>query len=183
MGKYLVVEHPLKKSDLLVCLSGSSIERGLEAAELYQKGLATTIFITREELPIGYEALQKKGGNYPEERSLVIRLLQDMGVPRSACLSSDRFVSSTFDEAKLLWDITREKGYKSLIVVTSPPHTRRAWLIFQKMFQKSSVRIAMKPSRYSNFKTDDWWKRRKYFRAVIFEYQKLIYYALKYFQD
>ena len=182
MGRYLVVEHPLKKSDLLVCLSGSSVERGLEASELYKKGLATRIFITREELPVGYKALQNKGGHYPEKRSLVIRLLQGVGVPRSACLSSDRFVSSTFDEAKLLWDITRERGYKSLIVVTSPTHSRRAWLTFQKVFEKSNVRIAMKPSRYSNFKIDNWWKTRKYLRAVIYEYQKLLYYAVKYFR-
>ena len=183
MGKYLVVEHPLKKSDLLVCLSGSSIERGLEAAELYKKGLAPSIFVTREELPVGYEVLRKKGGHYPEERSLVVRLLQGLGVPRSACLSSDRFVSSTFDETKLLWDITQERGYKSLIVVTSPTHTRRAWLTFQKIFEKGDVRIAMKPSRYSNFRPDYWWKTRKYLRAVIYEYQKLLYYALKYFRD
>lgn len=183
MGKYLVVEHPLKKSDLIVCLSGSSIERGLEASELYQKGMAASIFITREELPVGYEALRKKGGSYPEERTLVVELLQGLGVPGSACLSSDRFVSSTFDEAKLLWDITQEKGYKSLIIVTSPEHTRRAWLTFENVFEKADIRIAMRPSRHSNFRSEDWWKTRKYLRAVIFEYQKLIFYALKYFQD
>jgi uncharacterized SAM-binding protein YcdF (DUF218 family) len=183
LGKYLVVEHPLKKSDLIVCLSGSSIERGLEAAELYQKGLAPSIFVTREEPPVGYEVLRKKGGHYPEERSLVVGLLHGLGVPRSACLSSDRFVSSTFDEAKLLWDITQERGYRSLIVVTSPTHTRRAWLTFQKVFEKGNVSIAMKPSRYSHFRSHDWWKTRKYGRAVIYEYQKLLYYALKYFRD
>ncbi|MCP4667076.1 MAG: YdcF family protein, partial [Deltaproteobacteria bacterium] len=182
MGKYLVVEHPLKKSDLIVCLSGSSVERGLEVAELYKKGLAPGIFITRGELPAGYEALQKKGGHYPEERSLVVRLLQGLDVPRSACLSSDRFVSSTFDEAKLLWEITKERGYKSLIVVTSPTHTRRTWLTFQKVFEKGDVVIAVKPSRYSNFRSDGWWKTRQYVREVIFEYQKLIYYALTYFR-
>ena len=37
------------------------------------------------------------------------------------------------------------------------------------------------PSRYSNFKPEDWWKTSEYVKEVIIEYQKLLYYTVKHF--
>ena len=67
-----------------------------------------------------------------------------------------------------------------MIVVTSPIHTRRAWLTFRRVMEKDGIRITMAPSPYSGFKPHEWWKTEKYVEGVIIEYQKLIFYALKY---
>ena len=40
-------------------------------------------------------------------------------------------------------------------------------------------RITVVPTPYSKFRAEDWWKKRRYVREVIIEYQKLIYYKAK----
>ena len=181
IGNYLVVQHPLKKADIIVCLMGKPVERGLATAEIFKKGLASRILLAREELPDGYAVLGDRNVHYPESRDLLVMILKGLGVPRSACLVSDSFVESTFEEAKLIRKVVLEKGFRSLIIITSPTHTRRAWLTFKKVFAKDDVKIMVMPSQYSGFKPDQWWKTVKYFQEVIVEYQKLFYYTLKYF--
>jgi len=181
LGRYLIVEHDLQKSDLIVCLAGGNIERGLATADVYHKGLAPRIFLGREEFPDGYSLLKEKGLNYPESVDLLIMILKGLGIPRSALLISDRPVKSTFDEAKTVKALAVKNGYRSLILVTSPTHSRRAWLVFRKVFEDEKVRILALPSKYSEFRPEEWWKKSRYIRVVIIEYQKLIFYALKYF--
>ncbi len=181
LGRYLVVEHQITKADLIVCLMGRPVERGLTSADVYKKGLSSYIFVGREKPPAGNSILVKKGVHYPEERDLLIMMLKGLGVPRSACITGDSFIEGTLGEAKVVREIARKRGFRSLIIVTSPTHTRRAWLIYRKIFEKDRTKIMLMPSRYSDFKAEDWWKTREYVRDVIIEYQKLLYYTVKYF--
>lgn len=180
LGRYLIVEHPPQKSDLIVCLAGGNVERGLAVADAYQKGLAPRIFMAREVPPDGFALLKERGVGYPENVDLMVNLLEGLGIPQSAFLTSDRPSKSTFEEATLVRELVKKSNYNSLIIITTPYHCRRAWLTFRKVFEKSDVRILMLPSSYSDFKPADWWKKRRYVREVIIEYQKLIYYRLKY---
>jgi len=180
IGRYLILEHPPKGSDLIVCLAGGNIERGLAAVDAYRDGLAPQIFIAREEVPDSYELLKERGINYPESIDLMIILLKESGVPESAILTSDVQVKSTIEEAALVRKEVEKRDFKSLIILTSPTHSRRAWLTYRKVFEDSDIRILALPSKYSKFKPEDWWKRRRYVRDVIIEYQKLIFYAIKY---
>lgn len=180
VGRYLVVQHSIKKADLIICLMGNPVERGLAAAELYEQGMAPRILFAREELPDGIEVLEQKGVHFPETRDLLKMMLQGLGVPKSDLVASEQFVHSTYDEAKLMRDIVHMEGYHSLIIVTSPTHTRRAWLTFRRVFEKDNLEIMMMPSQYTDFKPEDWWKKGKYLKEVIIEYQKLIYYMLRY---
>jgi uncharacterized SAM-binding protein YcdF (DUF218 family) len=180
LGKYLVVQDVLKKADLIVCMMGSPVERGLAAADLYHQKMAPRILIAREDLPSGIEVLKKRGVHYPEARELLEMMLTGLGVAKSDLLSSERFAGNTLEEVKLIRDVVQRNGFRSLIVVTSPTHTRRTWLTFRNVFGKVEVDIMMAPSHYSDFRPEDWWKKRKYGKAVIIEYQKLIYYMLKY---
>ena len=90
LGTYLIVQHEPVKSDLIVCLSGGNIERGMASADAYHKGLATRIFIAREELPDGYETLREKGVHYPEAREMTMMILRGLGVPDAALMTSDQ---------------------------------------------------------------------------------------------
>jgi len=181
MGEYLVVRHPLERSDLIVCMAGGAVERGLETADVYNEGLAPMVLVSRERLPDGQAVMDGRGVHYPESRDLSIRALEGLGVPRSAIIACDSFVESTFEEADAVREVVLEKGYGSLIIVTSPTHTRRSWLTFQKVFEEDDVKVQLVPSRYSEFRSDDWWKTRRYLKEVLLEYQKLLYYTVKYF--
>jgi uncharacterized SAM-binding protein YcdF (DUF218 family) len=181
LGEFLVVKHSPQESDLIVCLAGDNVERGLATADAFKKGLAPRIFMAREEPPDGYDLLRERGVDYPENVDLMMTLLEQQGIPRSAFFTSDRTVDSTIDETEYIRDLVIEKGYKSLILITSPTHSRRAWLTFEKVFEEKDVKIHSLPSIYSKFNPEDWWTQRKYLREVIIEYQKLIYYTYKYF--
>jgi uncharacterized SAM-binding protein YcdF (DUF218 family) len=179
LGRYLVVEHAPSRSDLIVCLSGRNIERGLSAAECYHKGLAPRIFIAPEEPPDGLALLSSKSIEYPQTVDLLTGLLQNLGVPRSALLIGSRPAPSTADEAKIVEELMEREGHRSIILVTSPIHSRRSYLTFTKVLSGKDIRIQVVPSPYSKFRPEDWWKHRKYQREVLLEYQKLAYYHLK----
>jgi uncharacterized SAM-binding protein YcdF (DUF218 family) len=179
MGRYLVVEQDPVKSDLIVCLGGGNgVERALTAADVYQRGLAPKIFVPRESLPDGYEVLKRKGVSYLESRDRTVLLLKDLHVPDSAILTSETPLDSTAKEAALVAKLANEKNFRSIILVTSPPHSRRAWLAFKKATSEG-VRVGVVPSSYSRFNAEGWWKTPKSAKEVLFEYQKLIYYYFK----
>lgn len=179
LGQYLVVQHPPAKSDLIVCLAGGDVERGLASADLFERGLAPRIFIAREPIPEGLETLKQKGIAYPESIDLVTMIFRNLGVPESAVIRSDQPVESTFEEAERVGALIQDKKYRSLILVTSPTHSRRAWLTFRKAIPDKDFRITVVPTPYSKFRAEDWWKKRRYVREVIIEYQKLVYYKAK----
>lgn len=180
LGEYLIVDHNAEKSDLIVCLAGENIERGLATADAFKMGLAPYVLVTRESLPDGYELLRAQGIEYPESIDLMIMLLKSLGVPDRAILTSEKRALSTFEEAGIVKELVNERGFKSIIVLTSPPHTRRAWLTYKEVFKDTGVHILMKASMYSGFTPKTWWKERKYIRNVILEYQKIIFYLISY---
>ncbi len=181
IGGGLVVSHELQPSDLIVCLSGGEVERGLAAADLFRRDLAPRVFISPEIPPDGHEALARAGIHIPRTVDVLRRILVESGVPEGAILEGERPARSTMDEARMVVAAARDSGYRSLIVVTSPTHTRRALWTFRHAAGEEDVRILMAPASYSGFRSDDWWKTRRYVKEVIVEYQKLVYYALEYF--
>lgn len=178
-GRYLLVSHKPLKSDLIVCLAGKNIERGIAAAEAYKKGLAPRIFTGREERPDGYDLLRERGFRYPETVDLLQKMLKDLGVPESALIIPEESVSGTFEEAGAVQRVIRKAGYRSMILITSPTHTKRAWLTFKKVLKDDNVRILVMPTPYSGFDPQTWWKQKNHAKEVLLEYQKLLYYLFK----
>jgi uncharacterized SAM-binding protein YcdF (DUF218 family) len=180
LGRYLVIENTPEKSDLIVCMAGGNIERGLATADAYKEGLSSNIYISKEKLPDGYKLLEEKGIDYPEEGELLEGLLLDLGVPESAIIRGNLEADNSWDEARLIRDEVDKRGFKSIIIITSPTHSRRSWLTFRKVFEGTNVRVLSLSSKYSGFRPEGWWKDRSYLRDVLIEYEKLIYYILKY---
>ena len=179
LGNYLIFEHPLTKADLIVCTPGSPLEQSLTAAELYKRGLAPRIFIPEETPPAGLKILKAQGGRYPEESELFIATLKSLNVPESAFTVGKHVVDSIREEAEEVREMVMGKGYRSIIIVTSPSSARRAYLIFEKVFDGEKLEIMISPSQYSDFKADNWWKRGKYVNEVVFESQKVLYHTIR----
>ena len=83
-----------------------SADRVWHGARLYKAGKSTNVFVTCD---------------------ADISLLTDLGVPRSA-IDSDSSARNTEEEAKYI----ASKGVKSVLLVTSAWHMRRAKLMFEK---------------------------------------------------
>jgi uncharacterized SAM-binding protein YcdF (DUF218 family) len=179
LGRFLIVAHTPQKSELMVCLAGSNVDRALGAADAYKQGLAPKVFVSRGTVPDGYETLQQRGVSYPESRDLLAMALKSQGVPESALVMSDIPVKSTREEAVLVSAFMKEKGYRSVILITSPIQSRRTWLTFKRVIDSEETRIFVVPTSYSGFNAENWWGNRQYVGDVILEYEKLVYDALK----
>ena len=180
LGEYLIVEHKPEKADFIVCLGGEDAVKTLGAIDAYNKGLAPYIFRAKEEDPDGLDYLKKRIKYYPSSFDLFMQSIRGLGIHEEAVLSSEERVDSTIDEVKLIRKVVLERGFKSLIFVTSLIHSRRTWLTFKKVFEDDDIKIISLPSHYQLFDPKDWWKKRRYTRDLIIEYQKLIYYKIAY---
>jgi uncharacterized SAM-binding protein YcdF (DUF218 family) len=176
VGRFLIVSHPIERADMVVCLGGGAVERGLEAAELVKEGYVPRVFICREEAPDALQVLRARGGWYPETWELTRDMLESLGLSADILVIPDVPAASTAQEAEQLRSYAASEGFNSLIVVTSPQHTRRAWIAFRHMFEDTGVSVSMRPTRFSGFEPEGWWKRRKYVRDVILEYMKIVWY-------
>jgi uncharacterized SAM-binding protein YcdF (DUF218 family) len=180
MGKYLIVEHEPRKGDLIVCVAGRNVERALAVVDVYRQGLGPYILRAKEEKPDSFDYLKGQVKGYPTGFDLFELIMEGFKIPEKVILSPDERVGSTIDEARLVRKLVLERGFQSVIVVTSLTHSRRAWLTFKKVFKDDNVEIISLPSHYQLFDPKDWWKKRKYAREVIIEYEKLIYYKIAY---
>jgi hypothetical protein len=85
---------------------------------------------------------------------------------------------NTFTDAELTLEHCREKGIRSVLVVTDPYHTRRAGMTFNKIFRGSGIRMAVVSS--GDFgqllaPNDHWWKDRRSLETIWLEFGKILY--------
>lgn len=177
LGRYLIYQEPPQEADVIAILAnwGETIVRVRGGADLYNKGLAKKIFISRMARMDGLEEIKKQGIAIPEQRDLAIIVLKGLGVPSAALETPAREVTSTMDEAEELRTFIEKMAYKSVLLVTSKYHSRRAYLIFKDAL-KGQAKIISVPSGYDPYNPEGWWKREKDWKRVILEYQKLLLY-------
>jgi uncharacterized SAM-binding protein YcdF (DUF218 family) len=177
-GRFLVVADPLPPhADAIVMLAGSPSDRALETARLYDLGLAPRVVLTRAQLPRGAAALRGRGVRLPQEHELATTALGALGVPATAIEVVQRRAYSTTSEARAIARWACRHGLHSLIVVTSPAHTRRARLILRRALGPD-VALTVRPSPAALFPADRWWRQRRAVKDVLTEYQKLAAYWL-----
>jgi len=81
--------------------------------------------------------------------------------------------NSTMEDAVVAVRGARSAGFRSVLVVTSPLHTRRAAWIFSRVFAGSGVELGVYPSDSLYFDYRQWWKSRDGRVGVLSEYAKL----------
>lgn len=177
----LVVSEELERADALVVLAGSSayVERAGHAAELYREGRAPVVLLTNDGQLSGWSNESQSNPTFVERaRAELIRA----GVPPERIEALPRRVGSTHDEAVLLREYAGERRLRSLLVVTSGYHSRRALWTFRRAFEGSGVEVGV--SRVEpGLQTPTpgtWWFSPRGWRAVAGEYVKMVYYRLSY---
>jgi len=178
VGEYLIYQEPAPQhADVIVILANweDTIIRVKAGADLYKGEVAKVIFVPRMEQMAGLEEAKKLGINIPENRDLVVTILQGLGVPLDAITTSAQEVTNTWDEAQEVRNLVEQKGYKSVLLVTSKYHSRRAYLIFKDALKGKATVISV-PSPYDSSDPESWWKRDEDAKRVIMEYSKLLVY-------
>ena len=167
----------MHRAEAIVVLSGSLPDRMLEAVDLYQAQLAPRIILARERSLPGLAALRERGGNLPELYEENIAVGQQLGVPATAISVLPHPGASTMGEAQAVIRYLQAQGIKSVLLVTSKTHTRRARMIFRRL-AGGRIAIAACPSPYDPFSAESWWHDRAFVRRVVTEYGKLLIYLL-----
>jgi uncharacterized SAM-binding protein YcdF (DUF218 family) len=83
---------------------------------------------------------------------------------------------STAEEALHVRRLATEQKFKTVIVVTSKQHTRRARLVMNRRLSGAGVRVIVRSSRYDRSNVDRWWSERATLRFTLFETQRLFGY-------
>lgn len=160
-------------ADLIVVLAGLP-SRPLYAAELYAKGLAPEVWTSRPYRRPDEQILLDLGVRYQLEEDLNREILEKKGVPKENIHLYGNGVVSTFEEALALSKALDVTG-KTLLIVTSRWHARRARLIFRRALPDSRIIVAGSP--HESF-TRRWWRDHILARSVVMEAVKTLYYAL-----
>jgi uncharacterized SAM-binding protein YcdF (DUF218 family) len=177
-GRYLIIDDPLQPADAIVLLAGAHAERWLEAVDLYREGIAPHILMSPGIVEPAEVRVREMGIRFPSQAELARDAMTQMGVPASAITVLPGSVDNTADEAARARPVVSERGWTSLVVVTSKYHTRRTRFSFQREFRGTPVRVQVRGSRYDNRTPARWWTSRSDQRYVITELQKLAAYRL-----
>lgn len=163
----------LQPADAIVILAGDA-RRTRYAADLFQRGLAPHILVSRPVRTAREGMLDGLGVAFPRAEEIDTSILRKIGVPDSSIdLFGDGSVS-TFDEARAL---QRRYAGKSprLLVVTSPYHVRRARMILADALPGAELRIVATP--YEEF-PERWWTSQDAARDLLLESAKLSFYLV-----
>lgn len=172
-GLFLIAEDAPQASDAIVVLSGSFPDRILEAVALYRDGYAKQIVLCREPENHALNLLKERGVKIQPGFERNRYVAESLGVPPEAISVIGESAGSTFGEARQVLRNVRERGFRSILLVTSKIHTRRAAVIYRHL-AGDSVRILTRPARDDSFRPDTWWNNRAEVRRVVIEYEKLL---------
>lgn len=178
-ARALIVDSDLPQADVLVVLGGSAnyIERSGAAAEIFKAGRVKKIILTNDGQQSGWSNAEQRNPLFVER---ALTELQRQGISNDRIEILDNVVSSTRDEAILLRTTAANHGWHSLLVLTSPYHSRRALWTFHREFEGSGVLVGLTSVRNGRQTPSPWfwWLSPGGWRMVAGEYLKFIYYRI-----
>jgi uncharacterized SAM-binding protein YcdF (DUF218 family) len=166
LGTWLVAVDPLATSDAIFVLNGKSPHRELEAAALYRAGWAPRVVVTPPRSDLAEDARREFGLETEQEN--VARTLRRAGLPETAIVRLNRIVENTEQELQADFDYAKAQGFRRVILVSSPYHTRRIRVIWRSRFERE-VAATIRATRYERVDAARWWRSRRSLEDVAHE--------------
>jgi len=169
VGHFLTVDDALSQADGIVVLGGGNSNRAQHAVGLFDQEYAPLVIFSGGTL--------KEVGLACSSALLSLEDAQELGLPEGAALIAPE-AQSTYDEAVNVRQLAQAHGWRSLIVVTDPLHTRRAARTFRALLPGVSVTVSAAPDpRYDPAR---WWESEHGLVGVFNEILKLGFYWARY---
>lgn len=163
LASFLTPDDRLHVADAILVFSGDpDYERTLEGAHLYHLGYAHYLVFSGRGGP----------GDSAQSMAAVARL---HGVPDQAILLEGRAVS-TYQNVLFVRDLLAGHHVRTLILVTSPYHQRRAYLVARHVLPHVVLINHAVPQSHRN--PQGWWREPGARAAVVREYMKLAGYLV-----
>lgn len=166
VGRWLVREDPLTHADALVVLSGGLPYRAEAAAHYFEAGYADEVWITRPEGPS--DQLKEFGIQYIGEDDYSHQILVHLHVPETSVRILPNTIIDTQQEVEEVARELRKEGKTSVIIVTSPEHTRRVRALWKSLSGKN-VRAIVRTAPEDPFDADHWWRNTRDALSVVRE--------------
>jgi uncharacterized SAM-binding protein YcdF (DUF218 family) len=171
LGRWLVRGDALGNADVIVVLSGGLPFRAEAAAGVFKSGYAPAVWISR---PIGpQEELAALGIHFVGEEEYNREILVQQGVPDAAIRIFPDAIANTQDEVVEISRDMRRDGKHTVIIVTSPQHTRRVKALWRKLVG-DDPRVIVWAARGDPFDADHWWRTTADVLAVVRESMGLL---------
>ena len=164
-ARWLVAADPPRWADAAVVLAGDpDYERTKTAARLLLEGQVRLLIVTGGEPGPGDSATSL--------RDVALRA----GVPAER-IRMEQVSHSTHGSMVAILPILEREGIRSVAVVTSPYHQRRAVWAARRTLR--GIEIVSRPAEPAGWKPEGWWKTRWGRRIVLGEYARLAYYIMR----
>jgi uncharacterized SAM-binding protein YcdF (DUF218 family) len=165
MGEWLIIRDAPVKSDAIVVFSGdgkvsyqnlSYQMRALDATRLYKDGYANKIFLSsgREQTIADVE--------------MISLYLISKGIPRPSIHILAKYPNSTYQNVKMVKEDLDGNNIKSILFITSPYHSRRAVLTWEKY--APNINIIAPDTTGSLSKDIHWGIGLDKMRVIVYEY-------------
>lgn len=178
-ARFLNVSTPMHQADVIVVLSGAAVyrERTERAAEYYKQGLASRILLTNDNMRGEWSSSEQRNPFFYERARNNLLVL---GVPAEHVEVLPEPVTNTYDEAQLLKEYALAHQLRSLLVVTSAYHSRRAFWTLDKVFADTGIEIGVQSVELGEQTPPPftWWLHLRGWQMVVGEYVKNIYYRV-----
>ncbi len=161
-GSFLVVDAP-RPSDVIVVLAGETDKRPERALQLLAQGYGRRVMLDVPTNSKLYEFTQLQ---------LAQKYIQDLpqGTSVSVCPINGL---STKEETKDAEKCLAREGAKSVLIVTSDFHTRRALSVFRREFPENEYSVAA--ARNAEQFGVSWWTHRQWAKIFVDEWLRLIW--------
>jgi len=170
-GRWLVREDPLRSADVIVVLSGGLPWRAEEAARIFRLGGAPEVWVSQ---PVGPVAeLASLGIPFVGEDYFNCEVLVHSGVPEAAVRVLPERTADTEEEVSEIAREMRRERKRSVIIVTSPQHTRRVRALWRSMVGNDPPAV-VRAAFQDPFDADHWWHNTSDTFSVVREFMGLV---------
>jgi uncharacterized SAM-binding protein YcdF (DUF218 family) len=146
-----VIDEPVAHADAILILGDDNFyaDRATHAADLFRRGVAPVVVASGRRLRPNAGIVE-----------LMEHDLTERGVPKEKIVACVHDADSTREEAIALARLAVAQHWKSVVIVTSNYHTRRARYIFARVFPPG-VAISVASAKDGDFDPENWWESRK----------------------
>lgn len=176
VGGFLVIPDTVQKADCIVPLQGDLYPRFQKAVSLYRQGYADNIVVSvlpehkEDSTDNDVVTFRIYGCPLLPQREFALKAFGYFGKDPQGIYFTEGGVTSTYEEALATKKLLRQKGFTSMILVTSAFHSRRARLLFEQVFRGSGITIYYSLAHDGTFNPRRWWYGEGGVRLVIQEY-------------
>src|SRR5215471_2420253 len=168
-------DQPIKSADIIVVSMEADGNGVLEASDLVKSGLASRVAVFSFTVPPdpADRELIRRGIPHDDRGIFEARQLSMLGIKKIEQIPLTAVGSES--ETDVLPGWCDEHGYRAIVVVTSPDHSRRIARLLQRSMKGHSTKLIVRAGHHALFDPDHWWESHDGVRTEVEEFEKLLF--------